>query len=53
MYADDQCTGWVDYCLVWQVLVTDLVGVRLSVAVLGASVGLFWVLGGGQVSQRP
>jgi hypothetical protein len=33
--------------------VTDLVGVEFTVAVLGASLGLFLGLGGGQVSLRP
>jgi hypothetical protein len=33
--------------------VSDLVGVRGAVAVLGADAGLFWVMGGGQVSLRP
>ena len=31
----------------------DLAGVRGAVAVLGASAGLFWEIGGGQVSFRP
>ena len=44
------CPG---YCLVWQGLVTDLVGVRVGIAELGASVNLFWGLRGGHASLRP